>query len=89
MDTVASLIQCAGLHVKPRFPTVRLIRPAVLALELRRGADTGGNIGIIAEGAAAVAVLLPAACTVERLLFKLCAIKGQALHIVRALLHIV
>lgn len=87
-DTVASLVQCAGLHVKPRFPAVGLIYPAVLALEFGRGADTGGNISIIADGATAVAVLLSAACTVERPPLKLCTVKGQALHVVGAPLDI-
>lgn len=75
-DTVASLIQCTGLHVKPRFPAVGLVRPAVLALEFGRGADTGCNIGVIADGATAVTVLLPAACTVESPPLKLCTVKG-------------
>ena len=48
-DTVASLIQCAGLHVKPRFPAVGVVHAAVGALEFGRGADAGGNIGVIAQ----------------------------------------
>lgn len=88
-DTVAGLIQCAGLHVKPRFPAVGVVHAAVGALEFGGGADAGGNIGIIADGATAVAVLLPAACTVECPPFKFCTVKGQALHVVRTLLHIV
>lgn len=87
-DTVASLIQCAGLHVKPRLPAVGVVHAAVGALEFGRGADAGSNISVIAEGATAVAVLIPAACTVERPPLKLCAVKGQTLHIVCALLYI-
>ena len=88
-DTVASLIQRTGLHVKPRFAAVGGVHAAVGALEFGGSADTGSNVSVIAQGASAVAVLFPAACTVERPPLKLCTVKGQALHIVGALLHIV
>ena len=87
-DTVASLIQCTGLHIEPRFPAVGVVHAVVGALEFGWSADTGGNVSVIAQGAAAVAVLFPTACTVERPPLKFCPVKGQALHVVRALLHI-
>lgn len=87
-DTVAGLIQCAGLHVKPRFPAVGVVHAAVGALEFGGGADAGGDIGIVADGAAAVAVLLPAACTVERPPLKLCTVNREPLHVICAPLDI-